>query len=330
MRALAKDVGVSAPTKLNKAVLVDLVYKITNGEMTPPEAPRRGRPKKSAESTETTQTTSESKPERRYVEVLTASPSPAAEQSNETSLPRGFEKPKFQPTFRNQIQYQQNKNQNFNQRQNTYRSQNQSVRENILAERTEIDDSEQIREGYLEINPDGYGFLRVKNGEFNEMDAYVSAMKIKQYGLRRGDYVTSLCKKVQEGRPSAVVSVTTINGIESDKVGKRPNFDDLVPLSQRAHTPRSITQRVCNSLYRPCFAYRQRSKRYNCFATESRQNHAFENDCKFDCEELSRNRTQSFAHRRTPGRSHGYATLHKGRSGIFHFRRTSRASHQNR
>lgn len=45
MRSLAKDVGVSAPTKLNKAELVDLVYKITNGEMQPPTAPRRGRPK---------------------------------------------------------------------------------------------------------------------------------------------------------------------------------------------------------------------------------------------------------------------------------------------
>ena len=230
MRSLAKEVGVSAPTKLNKADLVDLVYKITNGEMAPPEAPRRGRPKKSVEPSETIPTPDESKNQRSYVDVLTASPAPTVEQNNDTTLLRGFEKPKFQPAFRNQNQYQQNKNQNFNQRQNAYRSQNQSVRESILAERTEIDDSEQIREGYLEINPDGYGFLRVKNGEFNEMDAYVSAMKIKQYGLRRGDYVTSLCKKVQEGRPSAVVSVTTINGIESDKVGKRPNFDDLVPI----------------------------------------------------------------------------------------------------
>lgn len=46
MRALAKEVGVSAPTKLNKADLVNLVFKISNGEMEPPAAPRRGRPKK--------------------------------------------------------------------------------------------------------------------------------------------------------------------------------------------------------------------------------------------------------------------------------------------
>lgn len=48
MRALAKEVGISAPTKMNKAELVDMVFKITNGEIEPPQAPRRGRPKSMA------------------------------------------------------------------------------------------------------------------------------------------------------------------------------------------------------------------------------------------------------------------------------------------
>lgn len=239
MRALAKEVGISAPTKMNKAELVDMVFKITNGEIEPPQAPRRGRPKKYGDATE--QTTSEkpqiaqnlAQPEQ------TLTPSPAkVEVIGEISLPKGFERPKYQPTRQfaqqNQKQYSNNgfNQNNYGQKQNSFRNQNQNQvqRDNVIAERKDDEETEQIREGYLEINPDGYGFLRVKNGEFNEMDAYVSAMKIKQYGLRRGDYVTSLCKKVQEGRPSAVVSVTTINGIESDKVGKRPNFDDLVPI----------------------------------------------------------------------------------------------------
>lgn len=243
MRALAKEVGISAPTKMNKAELVDMVFKITNGEIEPPQAPRRGRPKKYGDATE--QTTSEkpqiaqnlaqnlAQPER----ILTPSPA-KVEVIGEISLPKGFERPKYQPTRQfaqqNQKQYSNNgfNQNNYGQKQNNFRNQNQNQvqRDNVIAERKDGEETEQIREGYLEINPDGYGFLRVKNGEFNEMDAYVSAMKIKQYGLRRGDYVTSLCKKVQEGRPSAVVSVTTINGIESDKVGKRPNFDDLVPI----------------------------------------------------------------------------------------------------
>lgn len=243
MRALAKEVGISAPTKMNKAELVDMVFKITNGEIEPPQAPRRGRPKKYGDATE--QTTSE-KPQiaqnlaqnlAQPEQILTTSPA-KVEVIGEISLPKGFERPKYQPTRQfaqqNQKQYSNNgfNQNNYGQKQNNFRNQNQNQvqRDNAIAERKDGEETEQIREGYLEINPDGYGFLRVKNGEFNEMDAYVSAMKIKQYGLRRGDYVTSLCKKVQEGRPSAVVSVTTINGIESDKVGKRPNFDDLVPI----------------------------------------------------------------------------------------------------
>lgn len=239
MRALAKEVGISAPTKMNKAELVDMVFKITNGEIEPPQAPRRGRPKKYGNATE--QTTSE-KPQiaqnlAQPEQILTPSPA-KVEVIGEISLPKGFERPKYQPTRQfaqqNQKQYSNNgfNQNNYGQKQNNFRNQNQNQvqRDNVIAERKDGEETEQIREGYLEINPDGYGFLRVKNGEFNEMDAYVSAMKIKQYGLRRGDYVTSLCKKVQEGRPSAVVSVTTINGIESDKVGKRPNFDDLVPI----------------------------------------------------------------------------------------------------
>ena len=239
MRALAKEVGISAPTKMNKAELVDMVFKITNGEIEPPQAPRRGRPKKYGDATE--QTTSE-KPQiaqnlAQPEQILTPSPA-KVEVIGEISLPKGFERPKYQPTHQfaqqNQKQYSNNgfNQNNYGQKQNNFRNQNQNQvqRDNVIAERKDDEETEQIREGYLEINPDGYGFLRVKNGEFNEMDAYVSAMKIKQYGLRRGDYVTSLCKKVQEGRPSAVVSVTTINGIESDKVGKRPNFDDLVSI----------------------------------------------------------------------------------------------------
>lgn len=239
MRALAKEVGISVPTKMNKAELVDMVFKITNGEIEPPQAPRRGRPKKYGDATE--QTTSE-KPQiaqnlAQPEQILTPSPA-KVEAIGEISLPKGFERPKYQPTRQfaqqNQKQYSNNgfNQNNYGQKQNNFRNQNQNQvqRDNAIAERKDGEETEQIREGYLEINPDGYGFLRVKNGEFNEMDAYVSAMKIKEYGLRRGDYVTSLCKKVQEGRPSAVVSVTTINGIESDKVGKRPNFDDLVPI----------------------------------------------------------------------------------------------------
>lgn len=312
MRALAKEVGVSAPTKLNKADLVDLVFKISNGEMEPPAAPRRGRPKK-GENTEKTVETSqntvdavESEPQKSEVVKI--------EKNGQTEE---FVRPKFQPTYRspsygnnngynnnngygnnnykngnfNNNQYQKPQNQqkrNFNDFQNGnggfnknngyqnngynnynnngYNNQNgglqkqnqqqvQNFNTQVLNENKEVEEELLEREGYLEINPDGYGFLRVLNGTFNEMDAYVSTMKIKQYGLRRGDYVHSLCKKVQEGRPAAVVTVTKINGIDAETLGIRPNFDDLVPIypNERLRletTPREYATR-CIDLVSP-------------------------------------------------------------------------------
>ena len=312
MRALAKEVGVSAPTKLNKADLVDLVFKISNGEMEPPAAPRRGRPKKgeNAEKTvETSQNTVDTvKSESQKSDVV------KIEKNGQTEE---FVRPKFQPTYRstsygnnngynnnngygnnnykngnfNNNQYQKPQNQqkrNFNDFQNGnggfnknngyqnngynnynnngynnqnggFQKQNQQQVQNfntqVLNESKEVEEELLEREGYLEINPDGYGFLRVLNGTFNEMDAYVSTMKIKQYGLRRGDYVHSLCKKVQEGRPAAVVTVTKINGIDAETLGIRPNFDDLVPIypNERLRletTPREYATR-CIDLVSP-------------------------------------------------------------------------------
>lgn len=312
MRALAKEVGVSAPTKLNKADLVDLVFKISNGEMEPPVAPRRGRPKK-GENTEKIVETSQN-----TVDAVKSEPQKSEvvkiEKNGQTEE---FVRPKFQPTYRstsygnnngynnnngygnnnykngnfNNNQYQKPQNQqkrNFNDFQNGnggfnknngyqnngynnynnngynnqsggLQKQNQQQVQNfntqVLNESKEVEEELLEREGYLEINPDGYGFLRVLNGTFNEMDAYVSTMKIKQYGLRRGDYVHSLCKKVQEGRPAAVVTVTKINGIDAETLGIRPNFDDLVPIypNERLRletTPREYATR-CIDLVSP-------------------------------------------------------------------------------
>ena len=183
IRAIAKEVGVSAPTKQNKAELVDLIFKISNGKMDPPTAPRRGRPKKEFAFDEG--------------------------DSNVDRIP--------------QVEFRTVTNAKVDTSDKESFSHQKKVAEPQNVE-------EQIREGYLEINPDGYGFLRVKNGEFSDMDAYVASVKIKQFGLRRGDYVKATCKILQEGRPPAVVNVLTINGEDVKNVGKRPNFDDLVPI----------------------------------------------------------------------------------------------------
>ncbi len=62
------------------------------------------------------------------------------------------------------------------------------------------------------------------------MDAYVHASVIKQFGLRRGDYVKASCKILKEGKPAAVMSVLTVNGEDASRLIGRPSFDDLVPI----------------------------------------------------------------------------------------------------
>ena len=193
IRDMAKELGVSSPTKKNKAELIDLILKISSGEMAPPEAPRRGRPKKQTEI-----------------------PAPVERQA---------EKPAEMP--QTEFRKPAESGRNFRDFGGKGHYQRQAVGMRDTGSREEAD---QLREGFLEVNPDGYGFLRVRNCECNEMDAYVPAVKIKQYGLRRGDRVRAYCKTLQEGKPAAVVNVTTVNGIDIAELGKRPNFDDLVPI----------------------------------------------------------------------------------------------------
>ncbi len=183
IRDLAKEIGISAPTKMKKGELVDMIVGISNGTIEAPTAPRRGRPKKD--------------------EYVRPTKTEGVKVENESKEEK---KPNFQSFGKR----------SFDDKKVFFASDNNHI------------DTE--REGFLEINPDGYGFLRVKNGEFSEMDAYVPVPKIKQYGLRRGDYVKAGCRVMQEGKPPAVVNVSSINGIDALKIGKRPNFDDLVPI----------------------------------------------------------------------------------------------------
>ncbi|MEG2274101.1 MAG: transcription termination factor Rho [Clostridia bacterium] len=237
IRDIAKEVGVSAPTKSNKGELVDLILKITSGAIPPPIAPRRGRPKKSEWSASDLDSATANEPAEKAeiaekAEKCEYEVSCNFENVNKTiddkkssekifASPKEFENKKpavKQRFFGDKYSERSSKNERFSSGAQT------------LNEEKQPESNEQVREGILELSPDGYGFLRVKNGEFNEMDAYVNAMKIKQYGLRRGDFVRSTCKIIQDGKPAAVYNVVSVNGIDATKLGKRPNFDDLVPI----------------------------------------------------------------------------------------------------
>ena len=87
-----------------------------------------------------------------------------------------------------------------------------------------------VRSGILDIHSEGYGFMRVKNYEPGEGDAYLSAGQIKKLNLRRGDYITGKVRKSLDNKPGAMLEITSVNGEKPEDNEKRPNFDELVPI----------------------------------------------------------------------------------------------------
>jgi transcription termination factor Rho len=85
--------------------------------------------------------------------------------------------------------------------------------------------------GYLDLRDEGYGFLRVNGFLASKDDCYVAVKQSKQYGLRKGDFVTGTARPAgrQEKNP-ALLTIETINGLDPEKARVRPRFEDLTPL----------------------------------------------------------------------------------------------------
>jgi transcription termination factor Rho len=95
-----------------------------------------------------------------------------------------------------------------------------------------IDESElEVREGILDILPEGYGFLRCTGYLPGEKDVYVAANIIRKSRLRKGDIATGPIRpaRAQEKFP-ALVRAITVNGVEPEEAQGRRRFGDLTPL----------------------------------------------------------------------------------------------------
>jgi transcription termination factor Rho len=98
--------------------------------------------------------------------------------------------------------------------------------------REPIDESElEVREGILDILPEGYGFLRCTGYLPGEKDVYVSANIIRKNRLRKGDICTGPIRpaRAQEKFP-ALVRPLTVNGTDPEEAKNRPKFADRTPL----------------------------------------------------------------------------------------------------
>jgi transcription termination factor Rho len=92
--------------------------------------------------------------------------------------------------------------------------------------------------GVLEILPDGYGFLRSDeyNYESSPDDIYVSPSQIKRFGLQDGDTVAGRVRPPKEGEKFfALIQVDDVNGITPGQIEERKDFEDLKPVFPDEH-----------------------------------------------------------------------------------------------
>ncbi len=89
----------------------------------------------------------------------------------------------------------------------------------------------EVREGLLDILPEGYGFLRVTGYISGDKDVYVAANLVRKFRLRKGDIVSGPIRppRSKEKFP-AVVRIDKVNGMEPEEAMGRPKFEALTPL----------------------------------------------------------------------------------------------------
>lgn len=111
----------------------------------------------------------------------------------------------------------------------------EEVREEMKEKKEETDieqlDSGHTANGILEVLQDGYGFIRSENYLPGESDVYVSPSQIRRFGLKTGDIIMGNTRiKTQGEKFSALLYVSTINGLRPSEAMKRKNFEDLTPI----------------------------------------------------------------------------------------------------
>lgn len=85
--------------------------------------------------------------------------------------------------------------------------------------------------GVLDIQPEGYAFIRTGNYMHGDNDAFVHMQVIRQYGLRPGDWIVGrVAPSKQNNKYPPLNKVLTINGRNPEDVRTRPRFRDLTPV----------------------------------------------------------------------------------------------------
>ncbi|MEI2640128.1 MAG: transcription termination factor Rho [Microthrixaceae bacterium] len=110
--------------------------------------------------------------------------------------------------------------------------------------------------GTLDLRDEGYGFLRVNGVLPSRDDVYVSVKQTRQFGLRRGDWLTGSSRPANRSEKNpALLRIDSVNGRDPEKARDRASFENLVPIFpnerltlERADHPYDLTSRIIDLL----------------------------------------------------------------------------------
>src|SRR3954470_5476257 len=95
----------------------------------------------------------------------------------------------------------------------------------------EPEEEQEVRQGVLDILPNGSGFMRPDAFVHSREDVYVSPAQIRRCELRAGDSIEGPVRSPRRNeRHPSLVRVDKVNGGDAEQPGERPRFEDLTPV----------------------------------------------------------------------------------------------------
>jgi transcription termination factor Rho len=99
------------------------------------------------------------------------------------------------------------------------------------AQADDDDGDTEVRQGVLDILPNGSGFMRPDAFAHSRDDVYVSPAQIRRLELRAGDQVEGPVRSPRRNeRHPSLVRVDKVNGGDAEQPSERPRFEDLTPV----------------------------------------------------------------------------------------------------
>jgi transcription termination factor Rho len=93
------------------------------------------------------------------------------------------------------------------------------------------EDEHEVRQGVLDVLPNGSGFMRPDPFAHSREDVYVSPAQIRRCELRAGDELSGPVRPPRRSeRYPSLVRVDTVNGQPPEPPAERPRFDQLTPM----------------------------------------------------------------------------------------------------